>query len=134
MNNEVSYSREYIFDNLAGEKEKLEKAIAYSVRESGLQNKIQLVDIKSGPFIFGSKNRCMRIQMDKTAYITISCIDVGNFLYVSIMREEKGGLFANAKRVVNATDIFRQQQQNAMFNAIICCCEKAFKLLEITPV
>ena len=128
----MSGSYSFLFRDSAGERERLEKAIVYALREAQIQNKVALKNIRAGAFLIGSKKQCLRIQIDSTAYITVSCIDVGTFLYVSVFREEKIGFFSNQKRKMTADDVFKQQGQDAVLCAILACCEKAFELLEIT--
>ena len=122
MTTETGWHNEYLFKDCAGEKEKLEKAIVYVMRKCGIGNKTELVDIE----FYGTSEQCLRINTDENAYITISCIETGIFLYCSVYRD-----VTTNRRNMPVDEIVATQKQNAIYNAVLYCCNTAFDMLGI---
>ncbi len=128
----VVATQNWIFDGCADQQERLEKAIVYTLRQKGIQNKAEMKKIKSGSLLFGSNHRCLVITGDKTFEIIVSCIPIGTFLYVSVHRSFKKGIASKLIQSNVDSDIFKIQQQDGMYSAIISCCEAAFQMLGIS--
>ncbi len=131
LNGGVSGASYWLFENAAEEKENIEKAIVYTLRQRQINNKVKMKDYKGAIILIGKKNRCLSIYGDKSFEIIVSCMTVGSYLYVGFFRNEKKGLFGAFSRKMNDNDIFRQQQCDAICAAIVDCCEDAFQAVGI---
>ena len=118
----------YLFANCAQHRDNVEKAIVYQMRQSELPNIANVKNVKGS--LFGRKIRCLVIKVDKNYEIVVSCIVVGTYLYVSLYTDEIKGVMELMLPFMKAKeDLFKKQEQNAIYVAIIECCEEAFSML-----
>ncbi len=122
----LSYS--YIFDGAGGMRDQLENTILEELVAKQYPLKAVIKQIKSGG-IFGAKEQCVVIEIDKEAQIAISNTTVGTYLYVEVylLVQEKSALFAAISALTD--NVFKQQKRNAVFNACKEATESAFAIL-----
>jgi len=127
----VSYS--YIFDGAGGMRDQLEQTILSELEAKKYPLKATIKQIKAGTglagALFGTKEQCVVIEVDKEAQIAISNTTVGTYLYVEVylMVQEKNALFAALSAVTD--NIFKQQKRNAVYEAAKEAAESAFSKL-----
>ena len=125
----VSYS--YIFDGAGGMRDQLEQTTLNELQAKQYPLKAQVKQVKAGGMLFGTKEQCVVIEVDKESQITISNTDVGTYLYVEIylMVQEKSVLFAAISALTD--NVFKQQKRNAVFEAAKAASESAFTKLKL---
>jgi hypothetical protein len=123
----MSYS--YIFDGAGGMRDQLEQTILNELQAKKYPLKAVIKNVKAGGMLFGTKEQCVVIEIDKEAQITISNTDVGTYLYVEVylMVSEKSVLFAAITALTD--NVFKQQKRNAVFEAAKEATESAFAKL-----
>jgi len=123
----VSYS--YIFDGSGGMRDQLEQTILSELQAKNYPLKATIKQVKAGGLLFGTKEQCVVIEVDKEAQITISNTTVGTYLYVEVylMVQEKNALFAALSALTD--NVFKQQKRNAVFEAAKEIAESAFSKL-----
>ena len=111
----VSYN--YIFDGAGGMRDQLEQTTLSELQAKQYPLKAQIKQVKAGGMLFGTKEQCVVIEVDKEAQITISNTDVGTYLYVEIylMVQEKSALFAALSAMTD--NVFKQMKRDAVFEA-----------------
>ena len=119
-------SYRYIFDGAGGMRDQLEQTILSELQVKRYPLKATIKTIKAGGLLFGTKEQCVIIEVDKEAQITISNTDVGTYLYVEVylMVQEKSVLFAVFSALTD--NVFKQQKRNAVFEAARESTESAF--------
>ncbi len=127
----VTDSMSWLFENASEAQEKVERAIVATLQKRQITNTVKKKTYKSGMILLQTKKECLVINGDKTFEIFVSCMKVGSYLYVGLFRNEKKGFFSALFRDMKKVDLFRQQQCDAIFAAILDCCEDAFKSAEI---
>jgi len=125
----VSYR--YIFDGAGGKRDQLEQAILSELEAKSYPLKAVVKQVKAGGMLFGTKEQCVVIEIDKEAQITISNTTVGTYLYVEVylMVQEKNALFSAISALTD--NVFKQQKRNAVFEAAKEAAESAFAKLGI---
>ena len=125
-----SYSESYIFEGAGGSRDALEQTILKELEVTKYPLKAQITTIKAGSGIsgalFGSKEQCITIDIDKDSQIVISNTTVGTYLYVEIylMFQEKSSIMNAISQMLD--DTFRQQKRRAYYRAAISATESAF--------
>ena len=124
-------SSKYLFDGAGGKRDQLEQAILSEMDVKQYPLKRTIKDIKAGGLLFGTKEQCVVIEIDKDAQIIISNNTVGTYLYVELymMVQEKSALFAALSALTD--NIFKEQKRNAVFEAAIAASESAFRKLNL---
>jgi len=119
-------SSSYIFDGAGGMRDQLEQTILTEMEVKQYPLKRMIKDVKVGGMLFGSKEQCVVIEVDKEAQIAISNTTVGTYLYVEVylMVQEKSALFAALSALTD--NIFKQQKRNAVYTAAVEATESAF--------
>lgn len=131
-------SSSYIFDGAGGMRDQLEQTILTELQKKQYPLKTTINTIKAGRGVagalFGSKEQCVVIDIDKEAQIAISNTTVGTYLYVEVylMIQEKFSLFAALSAMTD--DVFKQQKRNAAFSAAVAATESTFNVLGLKQI
>ena len=121
----LSYS--YIFDGAGNMRDQLEQTILMELQAKGYPLRAIIKEIKAGGLIFGTKEQCVVIEIDKESQIAISNTAVGSYLYVEayLMIQEKVSFFGAVFSALT-DNVFKQQKRNAVFMAARQAMESAF--------
>ena len=124
----------YIFDGAAGMRDQLEQTILSEFQAKRYPLKATIQTIKAGGMLFGTKEQCVVIAIDKESQIIISNNDVGTYLYVEVylMVQQKNSLFASISAMTD--NIFKEQKRNAAFYAARNAMESAFVKLGLKQI
>ena len=115
--------------------DQLEQTILNELQEKRYPLKATISTLKSGKglagAIFGSKEQCVVITIDREAQIAISNTTVGTYLYVEIYLMVQRRLISFAAISDAIGDVFKAQYRNAVYNAAIKVAESAFAKLNL---
>lgn len=132
----LSYS--YIFDGAGGMRDQLEQTILNELQTKQYPLKARIATVKAGKgltgALFGTKEQCVVVEIDKEAQIAISNTTVGTYLYVEVylMVQEKFAIFAALAAMMD--NVFKQQKRNALFEAATAATESAFGKLGLKQI
>jgi hypothetical protein len=117
--------RTFLFDDAGSLRDQLEQTILSEMEKKQYPFKVNLEKIKTGGTLFGTKEECIVVSVDKDWQIVISNTTVGTYLYVVLYVAIKPkfillaiiNLFVQLfKRILGAKyDIFKQQKRDAAF-------------------
>ncbi len=131
-------SSSYIFDGAGGMRDQLEQTILTELQKKQYPLRTTINTIKAGRGVvgalFGTKEQCVVIEVDKEAQIAISNTTVGTYLYVEVylMVREKISFFAALSAMTD--NVFKQQKRNAAFSAAVEATESAFHALGLKQI
>ena len=124
----------YIFDGAGGMSDQLEQAILAELQAHQYPLRAMIQQVKAGGLLFGTKEQCVVIQVDRDSQIVISNTTVGTYLYVEVhmMTKEKSLLSLALPNISAYTDnIFKEQKRNAVYRAAKETMEIAFARLRL---
>jgi len=134
-----SYS--YIFDEAGGMRDQLEQTILSELEVKKYPLKATIKKVKAGG-LFGSKEQCVVIDVDKKAKLTIANVSVGTYLYVEMfLTAKQPGPIVMLFRLLffwliiffkaAADNEFKQMRRNAIYSACRETVESAFSKLQL---
>jgi len=129
----------FIFDDAGSMRDQLEQTILSEMEKKQYPFKVNLEKIKTGGTLFGTKEECIVVSVDKEWQVVISNTTVGTYLYVVLYVAIKPkfiliaiihAIIALFKRLLGAKyDIFKEQKRDAAFATAVEISKAAFSKL-----